>query len=584
MKHYSTVLFVFLVLIFPVNIFSQQGASAQASAQGAGALRDYVGLINQTYHPGIVSYFEKARDELAKQNEKEAVRNIEIFLSGGFGSGFLYNDAQNNLYVITNNHVVAQAHTLSITFERSDGTKRKVENLRIIATDEEADLAILSVPAAGGERPFVTRGMTFLTRQIQEGENVFSAGFPGLGMTPLWQFGNGMVSNASARFPKSPNDSTLIGPFIQHTAQVDAGNSGGPLLVAQNNAPSGYTVVGINTLKATTRQAANYAIPVDTVITFINNALNPKPETFRAALDERLDTFIKGISGNTSVYAHISEYLSAACIGENAEYAFEEMWDKAGRTITRAFIQKCEESIVGAMGIAIAWTIEESIKGRAAFSASIKEVTGSDEEYTVVFNINGKDVNSVWVREYGNWRIKTFGTAATGDTDRLVRRQASRDAASKLRLNSNFRAELGYATLFEKAPAALYACLDMSLLGLKIYYVSPDFYVIGAYLGLELPIPAGKIGFIPYFNIGFDIQVDNDYKNFEHNDFGFGFGGSLAAQIGLRITTSFVEGLYLGIGYQFNIFNSHAWDPFDFGDVYKNPMTSALSFSVGYAF
>jgi serine protease Do len=573
MKRYSIFLCIVLILAFPSVVFSQQGAAA---------LRDYVGLINQTYHPGIVSYFERAKEELIRQNETDAVRNIEIFLSGGFGSGFLYNDARGNLYVITNNHVVAQAHTLSITFERSDGTKRRVENLRIIATDEEADLAILLVPAQG-ERPFVNRGLNFLTRQIEEGEDVFSAGFPGLGITPLWQFGRGMVSNASARFPRSINDNTLMGPFIQHTAQVDLGNSGGPLLVVQGNAPSGYAVAGINTLKAISRQAANYAIPVNTVQAFINSALNPRPETFRAALDERLELFVNSINGKTSFYPHIAGFLSAACIGENAEYAFEEMWEKAGRQVWRTFIEKCEDSIVGAMSIAIAWTIEESMRNRVVFSASIKEVTGSDEEYTVIFTINNRDVSSVWIREYGNWRIKTFGTAASGDTERLIRRQAERDAVSKLRLNSNFRVEAGYANLFDKAPAALYICLDFSILGIKMYYVNPDFFVIGAFFGWSWAIPAGKIGFTPYLNIGIDYQVDREYEDFKP-DFAAAFPASLNAQLGLRLTTSFVEGVFLGISFQYNLFNMHAWDPFDWGDAFNNPMNMALTFSIGYAF
>ncbi|MDR2702122.1 MAG: serine protease, partial [Spirochaetaceae bacterium] len=219
------------VLVFPVYVFSQQAAS----------LRDYVGLINQTYHPGIVSFFEKIKADLAKKGETDAVKAIDIFLRGDTGSGFVYSDARGDLYIITNYHVIAQSYTLSITFERQDGFKRKSENLRIIAADEETDLALLVF--AAGDKP-VARGLSFFTRPVEEGQDVYSAGFPGLGITPIWQFGRGMVSNASARFPKSIYDETLMGPFIQHTAEVDPGNSGGPLLVVQQNAVTGYAVAG----------------------------------------------------------------------------------------------------------------------------------------------------------------------------------------------------------------------------------------------------------------------------------------------------------------------------------------------------
>jgi hypothetical protein len=53
-----SIVFVILITVRG-SIFAQTGASA---------LRDYVGLINQTYHPGIVAYFEKIRAELDKSS------------------------------------------------------------------------------------------------------------------------------------------------------------------------------------------------------------------------------------------------------------------------------------------------------------------------------------------------------------------------------------------------------------------------------------------------------------------------------------------------------------------------------------
>ncbi|MCL2442153.1 MAG: serine protease [Treponema sp.] len=553
-------LFVLLLLIiFPVTIFAQQGASS---------VRDYVGLINQTYHPNIVSYFEKAKEEFTKRGENDVVKMLDIILSGGFGSGFLYSDANGNFYVLTNNHVISQAHTISITFERLDGTKKKIDNLRIIAADEETDLAILAFPP--GESPLVNRGLTLLDRVI-EGEEVFSAGFPGLGITPIWQFGNGRVSNAFARFPKSLDDETLMGPYIQHTAQIDDGNSGGPLLVAQQNAPSGYAVIGINTLSGIRRQAANYAIPVNRIQPFINNALNPKPETYKAALDDRLLHFIDGFNTNTAIYPHIAEFLSAICIGENAEYAFEEMLDKGSRTVVRTFIDKAREDFIGAMGIAIAWTIENSVRsGTGVIRASIKEVTGSDEEYTVIFTINNKDVSSVWIREYGNWRIKTFGTVAAGDQSLIRRRQNQREAAANLRINSDIHIEAGYATLFDKSPAAFYASFEYNnFFGANFYYAGSDYLSIGLFYGLRFGIPAGNFGIMPYFRAG--VAYSHDSGWLESSDFGLPI--SLFGQAGIKVTSTYVPGLYAGAGFQYNFlnFSSHS-------------MKMGLSFSAGYAF
>jgi serine protease Do len=562
-----------LFFIISFQIFSQQSSST------AGGLRSYVGLINQTYHPGIVAIFEKAKAEYTRRGNTDAVRAIDIFLRGAFGSGFVYSDARGNLYVLTNNHVVAQAHTLSITFESQDGIKTKIENLRIIATDEETDLAILAFPE--GEKP-LTQGLSFLANSVDEGDDVYSAGFPGLGITPIWQFGRGMVSNASARFPRSLDDETLMGPFIQHTAQIDAGNSGGPLLVVQRNAPSGYAVAGINTLSGLRRQAANYAIPVNRIQPFINNALNPRPETFRDELDQRLAKFTEGLKEDKVVFPHIAEFLSTVCIGENAEYAMDEMYSKANSAAKRILDDEASESIVGALGYAVAWTIENSIRRQGTtINASVKEVNGDGEEYTVVFTINDRDVSSVWIREYGNWRIRSFGDVATGDQSALQRRQSQRESSEKLRIGG-IQIEAGFATLFEKTPAALYICVDTTLFGAKMYFVSPELFSIGVFSGLRFGIPAGNFGFMPYIRLGLDYQYDKEFLDSPYNDF-LSLPISVMGQIGLKVTTSYVPGLFIGVGFQYNVINMHSLSLFN-EPTYSNPIKSGLNFTAGYAF
>jgi serine protease Do len=581
MKRYIIFLFI---CIFPVCIYAQQGATV---------LRDYVGLINQSYHPGIVAYFEKAKKEYEKQGEKDSAKFIDIILGGAFGSGFLYNDARGNLYVITNNHVISQAHTISITFERADGTTKKIENLKLIATDVEADLAIMSIPA--GEKPFVTQGLSFLSRAVEEGEDAYSAGFPGLGITPIWQFGRGMISNASVKFPKSITDDTMMGPYIQHTAQVDSGNSGGPLLVAQRNVPSGYAVAGVNTLSGMRRQAANYAIPLSTLQPFINRALNPKPETFRAALDALLEKFVKGLGDNKAVYPHIAEYLSNVCIGENAEYALEELFKRAPSSARRAFIEKSREDLIGAMDIAVAWTIEDSIRtGTGALKAEVKEVTGAGEEYTVIFTINNKDAKSVWIREYGNWRIKSFGNVAKGDKDLLSKRQKEKETSEKLHTDNSIYIELGYANLFDKKldSNAFYFSMDLFFFGFNFYYVSPELFSISGLFSINYPIPAGNFAFIPYGRFGMAFTYDVDYGRFKSPNglSGDRFEGffndvystiiSPVVQGGLKVTTSYVPGLYGNIGFQYNV----PIPMLGYEGNYSKPFKSSLVLSVGYTF
>jgi len=585
MTRKSFFLLIVLTVLSPVIAFAQTGAAA---------VRDYVGLINQSYHPGIVSFLEDARERLRRQGEADVVRGIDILLSGAFGSGFVYSD-RGNFYVITNNHVISQAHTVSITFERPDGTRTRFDNLRIIATDEETDLALLAFPP--GQSPPVAQGLSLLARPIQEGETVFSAGFPGLGATPLWQFGSGMVSNSAARFPRSLADETIIGPFIQHNAPVDPGNSGGPLLVAQNNAPSGFAVAGVNTLTAIGRQAANFSVPASAVLPFVQDALNPRPETFRAALDERLSDFVRGLGVPRAVYPHIAAFLSVAAVGENIEFAYDELFDRAPRVVVRSFIERGREDFIAAMGLAVAWTIEDSVRiGTGALRASITEVTGSGEEYTVVFTINNRDVSSVWVREYGNWRIRTFGTIAAGDRELIARRQLERERDQNVRIRGH-HFEVSYAHLFDKAPAAFYASLSIDLTGMFFFRtvnfaagmnfigVDSDFWGLGAFYDMTIAFRAGNIGFMPYGRLGLMYFHDREFRDYTDDislfdGTGMGYMGiafSLFGQVGLRVTTGYVPGLSMGVGFLHSLLDTYI-------DRFNNPMRSALFITIGYTF
>jgi hypothetical protein len=54
--------------------------------------------------------------------------------------------------------------------------------------------------------------------------------------------------------------------FIQHTATIDSGNSGWPLLIEDITNPTGYTVAGVNTWKIMYLQNVNFSIPAGTVL------------------------------------------------------------------------------------------------------------------------------------------------------------------------------------------------------------------------------------------------------------------------------------------------------------------------------
>ena len=135
------------------------------------------------------------------------------------GSGFFISS---DGYIVTNNHVVEHASTVTVTLEGG-----KALTARVIGTDPKTDLALLKVEGAGFP------AVTFAAKAPRVGDWVIAVGNPfGLGGTVT----AGIVSARGRDIGSGPYDD-----FIQIDAPVNHGNSGGP---AFNNEGE---VVGVNT-------------------------------------------------------------------------------------------------------------------------------------------------------------------------------------------------------------------------------------------------------------------------------------------------------------------------------------------------
>ena len=160
------------------------------------------------------------------------------------GSGFIISA---DGIIVTNNHVVKGAKTLSVTLD--DGT---VLPAKVIGTDPRTDIAVLKVDA-GHPLPFIQLGNS---RDVKPGEWVVAMGNPfGLSSTVT----AGIVSAVSRDIGAGPYDQ-----FIQVDAPINQGNSGGPLFTQDGK------VIGMNTaiLSPTGGSVGiGFAIPSDMIRT-----------------------------------------------------------------------------------------------------------------------------------------------------------------------------------------------------------------------------------------------------------------------------------------------------------------------------
>lgn len=537
-------------------------------------VREYVGLINETYHPDAVEYIKKQKEDLiSKGMSSDSAEFFDEYLKGSSGSGFVYVADDGSNYVITNYHVINGSYTNSITFENQEGEKQIYENLRIIAADKDIDIAVLAF--ADDAKPF-TNGLPFATGLLEEGSDVFAAGFPGLGRDVIWQFSRGVVSNASVKLPpekdEAPNAAHL-GPYIQHTAQIDPGNSGGPLLVRQQESTAGYAVVGINTLSARSRQAANFSIPSDRALAFIQQVLSGEAAVgTREKLDAQVKAFISGLNVPRTVFPHIAEYLSAHCVAANAEYAASEVADRASIAV-KGDIQKTlvSDPITG-MGYAVAWLLESDLRGEkgGSINASAGETTQNDDgSYTVSLQAGADTVDLLWVNENGVWKIEKAGEVVIGDkavtAERLEKKAEKKKIEGSLRTDFGFGLFAGYANILDEGHAFTAALIgsggDLGALDsnytIQLIYAGKDHIQVALQFGLSYPIAINKIALMPFGNIGPDIVINPEGLKQPENYWEEQpelFEVSVAAQAGMMLTTAYVPGLFIKAAYQFNYY------------------------------
>ncbi len=146
-------------------------------------------------------------------------------------------------YILTNEHVVQGAASLSVTLH--DGTSL---DATLVGTDPATDLAVIR--ANGSGLPYATLGES---GKLKAGQLVIAIGNP-LGFSSTVSTG---VVSALGRALRS-RDGRLIENIIQHTAPLNPGNSGGPLVNSQGR------VVGVNTAIIAMAQGIGFSIPSDT--------------------------------------------------------------------------------------------------------------------------------------------------------------------------------------------------------------------------------------------------------------------------------------------------------------------------------
>src|ERR1700722_3358172 len=167
----------------------------------------------------------------------------------GSGSGVIVTP---DGYLLTNQHVVHRAARVSIKLTNGEQVEA-----RVVAEDASTDLAVLHARTSG------LPAVSLLTKAAARvGQLVGAIGNP-FGFEATVSAG---VISAHGRTLRG-SDGRLIEGVVQHTAPLNPGNSGGPLVDARGR------VVGINTAIIAAAQGIGFAVPASTAEWVISEVL-----------------------------------------------------------------------------------------------------------------------------------------------------------------------------------------------------------------------------------------------------------------------------------------------------------------------
>lgn len=177
----------------------------------------------------------------------------------GVGSGFIISA---DGYIITNNHVIADAEEIDVAVE-VNGTAKNYP-AKVIGTDPLTDVALIKIEATGLPTAVIAD-----SDKLRVGDIVLAAGAPmelnrsvtqGI-VSALGRTGLGIVGNARMAGYED---------FIQTDASINPGNSGGPLVDSLGR------VVGINTA-ILSRSGGNigigFAIPMNMALKVVGDLI-----------------------------------------------------------------------------------------------------------------------------------------------------------------------------------------------------------------------------------------------------------------------------------------------------------------------
>ena len=210
------------------------------------------------------------------------------------GSGFIIDKSG---YIVTNNHVIAQADEIKVKLANG-----KEFDAEVVGRDSKTDVALIKIKGADGLTPLPLGN----SEAIRVGTWVVAIGSPfGLEQTVT----QGIVSAKGRSIGAG-----LYDDFIQTDASINPGNSGGPLLNLKGE------VIGINTAIVARGQGIGFAIPINMARDIVGQ-LKDKGEVTRGWLGVQIRNLDESLANYYKLKPFSAVYVENVIPGDPADQA-----------------------------------------------------------------------------------------------------------------------------------------------------------------------------------------------------------------------------------------------------------------------
>lgn len=351
--------------------------------------------------------------------------------SGGFGSGFVLvrrgrdeagHASTVDKFVVTNLHVMGLATHAAISFEGSKGAI----DAPVVYVDPAYDLAVLSLDRAAGDAATLAlvpaEGFDLQARPAKDQDPVVASGYPAVGDDPSYQVTRGYVSNE--RFEVTEGGRSQA--YVQHTAPIDPGSSGGPLTTPEGK------LLGVNTLKVRRRENVGLAIPAAAVAQAVGLAATVRGgegAPSHGSAREACDALLAALARGQDDLGEVERAITAAMVAREGLSSLDDL-PRGDADWAQAFLEAPTEVFLHAIALRI---LSEVAAAKGATPEGCVPTASGDSTLAPSFQVRTRAGKRTWTFcwEQERWKLTDGALSSAGERPSLFQENTGSNGARK---------------------------------------------------------------------------------------------------------------------------------------------------------